>query len=307
MPRLICRLLLLALVLGSPAWAQSGPGSGTSTLVLGRVSDDPKRDAEQLQPMLDYVVPRLRNVGIREGRILMARDAGQMHSYLRRQRVHWISDSAVMALEYQRRTGASLLLATERGGELTYASVFFTWRGSGIRALDDLRGRSIGFQNAYSTSSYVLPSAELLRAGLDMDLLLSPLDRPVPDRVGYLFARSEGNVLAWVQKHLMDAGAFSDLDWQRAISLRPELAGELEIFHTTKAVPRGIEVTAPTLDAAVRERLREVLLAAGEDPLAREALQKFFGTDRFVPLDADTRVGLEHLRADLALVREHLE
>ena len=55
-------------------------------LVLGRISDDPKAHYEQLQPLLDYVVARMHDVGITEGRILMARDPQQMASYLRRGR-----------------------------------------------------------------------------------------------------------------------------------------------------------------------------------------------------------------------------
>lgn len=49
-----------------------------SVLVLGRISDDPKSHYDQLKPLLDYVVPRMRDVGIVEGRILMAKDAQQM-------------------------------------------------------------------------------------------------------------------------------------------------------------------------------------------------------------------------------------
>jgi len=57
-----------------------------SVLVLGRLSDDPKSHYEQLKPLLDYVIPRMRDVGIVEGRILMAKDMQQMASYLRRRR-----------------------------------------------------------------------------------------------------------------------------------------------------------------------------------------------------------------------------
>ena len=60
------------------------PADDDRVLVLGRISDDPKAHYEQLKPLLDYVVPRMADVGIREGRILMARDAQQMASYLRR-------------------------------------------------------------------------------------------------------------------------------------------------------------------------------------------------------------------------------
>src|SRR5690606_825659 len=72
------RRLLLLLVLWfaslAPALADDG------VLVLGRISDDPKAHYEQLKPLLDYVVPRMADVGIREGRVLMARDAQQMQS-----------------------------------------------------------------------------------------------------------------------------------------------------------------------------------------------------------------------------------
>ena len=303
--RVFCCVLLGA-SLPAPAAAQEAGMQTRTQLVLGRVSDDPRRDAERLQPMLDYVIPRMRSVGIREGRILMARDAIAMQSYLRRRRVDWVSDSAAMGIDYRRRAGATLLLATERGGALGYRTVFLTWKGSGINRLDDLRGRSIAFQNAYSTSSYVTPAAELLRAGMKLDILLSPLDHAAPGRAGYLFARSEGNVVAWVRKRLVDAGAFSDLDWQRE---RPETLDidDLFVFHQTPEMPRAVEVVAPMLAPAVRARLREVLLAAGDDPDAREALERFFATRRFVPIDAAFEAGLMRVQADLDLVREHLE
>ena len=52
-------------------------------LVLGRISDDPKAHYEQLQPLLDYVVARMHDVGIRRADP-DARDPQQMASYLRR-------------------------------------------------------------------------------------------------------------------------------------------------------------------------------------------------------------------------------
>ncbi|MFX4073827.1 hypothetical protein, partial [Enterococcus faecalis] len=70
----------------------------SSVLVLGRISDDPATHYDQLKPLLDYVVPRMREVGIRSGEILMAPDARQMASYLRRGRVDWVSETAGAAM-----------------------------------------------------------------------------------------------------------------------------------------------------------------------------------------------------------------
>ena len=41
----------------------------STTLVLGRVSDDPKAHYERLRPLLDYVVAHMADLGIREGRL----------------------------------------------------------------------------------------------------------------------------------------------------------------------------------------------------------------------------------------------
>lgn len=76
-------LLSLAMVLLAGA-VHAAPDP---VLVLGRISDDPQAHYEQLQPLLDYVVARMHDVGIQEGRVLMARDPQQMASYLRRGRV----------------------------------------------------------------------------------------------------------------------------------------------------------------------------------------------------------------------------
>jgi len=142
--------------------ARAAASDDAHVLVLGRISDDPKSHYEQLKPLLDYVVPRMANVGIREGRILMARDVQQMNSYLRRGRVDWVTETAGTGMLLEQGSHAKPLLLTERDGVSSYTTVFFARRDSGIRSLRDLRGRSVAFQNPYSTSAYYVPAAELL-------------------------------------------------------------------------------------------------------------------------------------------------
>lgn len=309
----IAMVVLAACAIVAPAAAQSPPppppppGEPQSVLVLGRISDDPKQHYEALRPLLDYVVPRMRGVGIREGRILMARDAQQMISYLRRRRVDWITETPAMAVDYRDRAGAKIMLATERGGGLLYHTVFFARRDSGIASLRDLAGHAIAFQNPYSTSSYVSPASELIDAGLKLDLLLSPMDKPDAGRVGYLFARSESNISTWVHKRLVDAGAFSNLDWNDLSRLPESFRQDLTVIHETEPYPRAVEVVRPDMDPKVQARLREILLAAADDPAAREPMRRFFGTSRFVPVDGEAEAALRRLQAGMANVRRELE
>lgn len=276
-------------------------------LVLGRISDDPKQHYEQLKPLLDYVVPRMRDVGIREGRVLMARDTQQMSSYLRRGRVDWVTETAATGMLLQERGGARPFLLTERDGVSQYRTVFFARRDSGISGLDDLRGRSVAFQNNASTSAYFVPSIELMRRGLPLSLLLSPMDRPSKDTVGYVFARSELNIGAWVHKRMIDAGVMSDLDWNNPARVPASYRRDFEVIHTSEPVPRALEMVRGDLAPEVQARLRQVLIEAANDPQAREALRHFFQTTRFLPIDDGTRTALDRLRAGVVRVRTEVE
>jgi phosphonate transport system substrate-binding protein len=290
----------------TPARAQTQP-EDDGVLVIGRISDDPRRHYEQLRSLIDYVVPRLASVGIREGRVLMARDAQQMASYLRRGRVDWVTETAGMGVNLAERTGAKVLVVTERDGVSAYHSVIFVRRDSGIRSLVDLRGHSIGLQNSSSTSAYLAPVADLLAAGLPMELLLSPVDRPSADSVGYVFAQSENNISTWVHKRLVDAGAYSNLDWGNLHRLPLAYRDDLMVIHQTPDYPRAVEVVRADLDPAVEAALRDVLLRAADDIEGREPLLRFFGTSRFLPIDATMQASLDSLRIGVKRVRAELE
>ena len=304
---LILRVAAVLLLCSAAVCAQPAGGRSDDVLVLGRISDDPARHHEQLRPLLDYVVPRLAGVGIREGRILMARDSQQMASYLRRGRVDWVTETAATGLVLAERSGARVLVATERDGTALYHSVVFVRRDSGIRGIADLRGRSIAFQNLNSTSAYYAPAAAILAAGLPMEILLSPNDRPQADGVGYLFARSENNISTWVHKRLVDASAYSNIDWGNLHRLPQSYREDLVVIHATEPFPRALEVVRAGLSADREARLREVLLAAAEDPEAREPLAHFFGTNRFVAVEGELQASLVRLAADVRRVRGALE
>lgn len=276
-------------------------------LVLGRISDDPKTHYQQLKPLLDYVVPRMANVGIREGRILMARDARQMASYLRRGRIDWITETAGSGTLLQALVDAQPLLLTERDGVASYHTIFFAHDASGIDSLDDLGGHSVALQHLDSTSAYFVPAATLLAAGYRLERLSSPVDRPQSPAVGYLFANNELNIATWVHQRLVDVGAMSNLDWDNPQRMPPNYRDDLRIIDQSESYPRALELVRPDLDPAVRARLREVLLQASSDPDAREPLMLFFKTTGFRPLDAQATQALERVGAGVVRVRAEVE
>jgi phosphonate transport system substrate-binding protein len=301
-------VLLVLMLSVAPLQAAPVPGDDDPhVLVLGRISDDPRAHYAQLKPLLDYVVAHMGDVGITGGRILMARDARQMSSYLRRGRVDWVTETSGTGMDLQRRSGAEPLLLTERGGASVYHTILFTRADSGITTLAGLRGKAVALQGVGSTSAYVMPAATLLSAGLPMEILLSPQDRPDQDSVGYVFARSELNIAAWVDKGMVDAGALSNLDWKDPRRMPDAFRRNMRVLAQTPDYPRALEMVRPGLDPAVRVRLRQVLLDAAQDPQAREAMKRFFGTTRFLQLDAASLQALDRVRDAGVRVREQIE
>lgn len=299
--RVAAALALLALCAGMPSRAEDG------VLVLGRVSDDPRHQYAQLKPLLDYVVPRMADVGIREGRILMARNVQQMDSYLRRGRVDWVTETAATGMLLAERADAQLLLMTERDGRASYASVLFARRDHGIVDLAGLRGHVIAFQNRASASAYLVPAGLLLDAGHALEILLSPQDRPSADAVGFVFARTENNIFAWVDKGLVEAGAVSDIDWNELAGQGDGRVDALVEIARSPSFPRGVELVRNGLPHDVHERLRAILMHAPEDAEGRAALAQFFGTSGFHRADDAERAALQQMRRLALRVKAAIE
>ena len=277
------------------------------TLVLGQISDDPKSHYQRLKPLLDYVVPRMKDVGITQGRILMAKNDRQMASYLRSGRVDWVTETAASGILLRQRADAVPLLRTDRSGASSYTTIFFVRKDSRIHTLTDLRGGSIAFQNPASTSAYYVPAYELLSRGLQLEIQISPMDRPQDDAVGYVFARTERNIATWVVKGLVDAGVMSDLDWNNPSRMPLSYRQELRPLYVSAQFPRALELVSAKMKPDVRERLKQVLLDAGKDPAAAKALEAFFGTTGFKPIDAQMRRELDYIDNAVTQVRKDVE
>ncbi len=296
-------LLIASALIATPMSARED----SRVLVLGRVSDNPAAHYDRLKPLLDYVVTRMEDVGIREGRVLMARDSAAMASYLRQGRVDWVTETTGAALGLIDGGHALPLALSWRGGQQHYFSVFIARKDSGIRSLAELGGHSIAFQHPMSTSAYLVPAGVLLERGLNMTALLSPLDRPKPHLLGYAFTGAEANSVAWVHQQIVDVAAISNQDYHNLVEPVPDYVAELHIIDRSPDYPRALELIRNDLPEAVRGRLLEILLAAGDDADAAPRLSAFFHTGRFSQYTPEIKQQLEILSPMVKRVRRELQ
>ena len=276
------------------------------TLVIGKVSPNPKKHYRDLKPIADYVVSKMADLGYTRSKVLMAKDNRQMIRYLRRGKVDWVTETPFSSMILKEKAGAELLLRKWKKNVAEYHGVFFTRRDSGIQTLADLRGKTIAFEDPGSTSAFYIPADILIKQGMNMVELGSPRETPPADAVGYVFARAEINIATWVHKGIVDAGAYSNLDWHKEDHTPTSFRNDFIILQRSKNFPRAIELVRKDLPEAVKQRLKEVLLHAHEDPAAASALRAYQKTKKFDELDAGSLAALQETRSIMKRVDETL-
>jgi phosphonate transport system substrate-binding protein len=272
-------LLIITVGWGAPrpasaddsATATNGPA--TSKLVVGRVSNNPRKDYAALKGLADYLVTTVYGAGAGEPQVKFADDSDTMLQFLREGSVDVVFDTMFPALTYEQDAGAHLLLREWRDGLPSYRSILFKRKDVPVSGVPDLVGRTVAFERPGSTSAYFVPRAEMTAAGLTLEELKGSAETPEPGRVGYVFAGSENNIVVWVHRRLVAAGAFSDIDWEQSEDVPPVLRQDLEVFHQSAPLPRALVLTRAGLPADIEHKVRQALLLADSDPVGQAALK----------------------------------
>lgn len=63
------------------------------TLVIGKVSPNPKKHYLYLKPIADYVAGHMQDLGIDRVKVLMAKNNRQMRNYLKRRKIDWVTET----------------------------------------------------------------------------------------------------------------------------------------------------------------------------------------------------------------------
>lgn len=269
------------------------------TLVIGKVSSDPRKHYRYLKPMVDYVAAHMKDLGIAKGDVLMARDNAQMIDYLKQGKVDWVTETAFPALLYEHHKAAEILLRKWKKDAAEYYTVFFARKDGPIHSLPDLKGRVLVLEDPGSTTAFFDPLMCLIENNLAVQKLDSFKQRPAPDKVGYVFSRQEINSSVWVHKGLVDAGAFNNQDWDKSDHMYKNIRDGMKIIHRSEPIPRAFELVRADLDPSVKERLKAVLLKAHRDRNAQKALREYQSTRQFDEMDLNSIRALRALREAL--------
>lgn len=281
--------------------------SREQTLVVGRVTTNPKKNFPKIEKLARYLARRLEPLGITAWDVHVAKDNRQMIGYLSEGEVDLVSEAVFSALLFAEQAGAEILLREWKKGKPWYHTVFITRQDSAIATLADLRGRKVAFEDPGATTGFLLPLAILKRAGLETVELSSPRVGGPADKVGYTFAVEEVNIATWVARGLTDAGAFGDHDWDDVSHNPAPLKEKLRIFHKTKPFIRQVILARRGLRPDVKARVKEILLDMHNDPEAIDVLKAYYGVKKYDEIEGEARESLAQARRLFMLIRKELE
>ncbi len=274
----------------------------TDTLVIGKVTNNPKKHYARLMPFAAYLKDHLSDLGITRTEIRLTRTVSEMVQLLAEGKVDLVSDTAYGAVTYMDRVDAEPLLLKWKKKVGEYRSLIVVRKDSGIDSLADLRGHVIAFEDPDSTSAYLVAYAALLQSNIDLNYLVSPRALPPQNTLGYVFSQSEQNTAAWVYKGLVTAGAISDLDWNKKNHVTSRQRKAMKVLYTSEPIPRAIELVRSDLPSEIKERIYAVLLGMQDDPGADYVRKKNQQTSRYEKIDAEVLAGLQKVREMAELV-----
>lgn len=254
------------------------------SFVIGRVSDNPKKHFKTLKPLADYLAVNLHQYGIKKGNVIFAKDNQQMRQYIEQGKVDLVSETAFSATILSQTDHAEVILRRWKKGVANYCTLIFARKDSGINSLADLVDKTIAFQDPGSTSAFFIPSATLIRNGFELYPLKSIRDKPPKGKIGYVFANSEINISAWVNNNIVDAGAFSNLNWENPKDMPDTFKQSLSVFYESEHFPRGVELIRSNIDPRIKQAVTNLLLNADQTPKGQEALLAYQETKKYEPL-----------------------
>lgn len=158
-----------------------------------------------------------------------------------------------------------VLVVVNKKGETTYKSQILVRKDSGIKSIEDLRGKKVAFVEASSTSGYLFPAALLKENGIDPKNDIQPIFAGGHDKALQLLLNGDVDV----------ATTFVDVRVRYSKEF-PDAMNQTEVLVYTDPIP-GISVTVSAkMDEKTVEKVQNALIAIASTDEGKELLAKLF-------------------------------
>ena len=150
-------------------------------------------------------------------------------------------------LQARARGCAELLALAVRKGESVYYSGIFARKDTGIDGVAGLKGKRIALGDVNSTSSFNIPVAMMMAAGLE----------PARDAGAIHMAGSHANVLTALSEGLVDAGGAAFDSFEKAVNAKAIDPAKVKVLARSAPIPYPPLAMHPKLADGAKAQLRD--------------------------------------------------
>lgn len=196
-------------------------------------------------------------------------------------------------VQAQIRSGGKVIPIAQREEDSQFRSVFITQTDSGIKQLADLKGKTVSFGSASSTSGHLMPRSFLLQAGIE----------PERDFKRVAYSGAHDATIASVISGRVDAAALDITVWRRFVDDKKVDTSKVNVFFTTPPFFNYNWSVHADMPAPLRERITKALLDLSMDnPEGKEILTLNRAT-KYIPTRAENYKGLEAAGRSAGLIK----
>ncbi|WP_377156619.1 putative selenate ABC transporter substrate-binding protein [Roseateles sp. UC29_93] len=191
------------------------------------------------------------------------------------------------------RSGGRIVPLVQREEDEKFRSVFITDARSGITKLEDLKGKTLSFGSASSTSGHLMPRSFLLAAKINPDADLKRIS----------FSGAHDATVAAVSSGKVDAGALNISVWEKLVAEKKVDAAAVKVFFTTPPYYDYNWSVHADMPAATKEKLKAAFLKLNPStPEGKEILDLQRAT-KFVPTQPENYAGIKAAAENAGLLK----
>ncbi len=223
------------------------------------------KQRERFKPLAEYLSKK---TGFKVNLTILSRYGNIIERFTSEKMDGAFFGSFTGALAIQKLGVVPLARPMNLDGSTQYWGYLFVRKDSGIKSVNDMKGKKMAYVEKATTAGYVFPVAYFKDHGVkDPDKFFSD----------HFFAGSHDAAIYAVLDRKADVGAAKHSMYDRVRKADPRVDKELVILAESAKVPSNGLCVRKGLDKNIQKKLKEALLNIDKDPEGKIVLQKFGG------------------------------
>ncbi|MFN4328906.1 MAG: putative selenate ABC transporter substrate-binding protein [Limnobacter sp.] len=191
------------------------------------------------------------------------------------------------------RSNGQVIPLVQRSEDERFRSVFITTEPD-IKNLEDLRGKSVSFGSASSTSGHLMPRSFLQ----DVAYL-----NPEKDFKRVSFSGAHDATIAAVAAGKVDAGALNISVWEKFVTEKKVDTSKVRVFYTTPEYYDYNWTVHNGVSPEVRKKLVDAFLALDKNTPQGKEILELQRASKFVPTKTENYAGIERAARSAGLLK----